>query len=146
MYCILGAPTSRFGGGPQPPSAGPVTNHRCFLHLPLHRQFRPFQITKAIHECSRPATKCCIVLCDGTLKNEQLTMSTLRSGADPAVRLGERFQYYLVVKSHNSLATVREIEYTSQRCCDKTMDDKMALYLECCFPNCTKLWWIKLIF
>ena len=24
MYCILGAPTSRLGGGPQPPSAGPA--------------------------------------------------------------------------------------------------------------------------
>ena len=34
--------------------------------------------------------------------------------------------------------------YTSQHCCDKTMDDKMALYLEFCFPNCKKSWWIKL--
>jgi len=23
----------------------------------------------------------------------------------------------------------------------QTVDDKMALYRECCFPNCTKLWW-----
>jgi len=23
-----------------------------------------------------------------------------------------------------------------QHCCDKTMDDKMALYRECCLPNC----------
>jgi len=33
--------------------------------------------------------------------------------------------------------------YTSQHSCDKTMDGKMALYRECCFPNCTNLWWIK---
>jgi len=25
------------------------------------------------------------------------------------------------------------------------MDVKMALYHECCFPNCTKSWWIKLL-
>jgi len=30
-------------------------------------------------------------------------------------------------------------------CSDKTVDDKMALYCECCFPNSTKLWWIKLL-
>jgi len=42
-----------------------------------------------------------------------------------------------MVKSHNGFATVREIKYTSQHCCDKTKDNKMALYRECCFPNCT---------
>jgi len=35
--------------------------------------------------------------------------------------------------------SVGEMKHTSQHCCDKTMDDKMALYRECCFPNCTKL-------
>jgi len=30
--------------------------------------------------------------------------------------------------------------YTSQHCCDKTMDGKMALYRECCFPDCKKSW------
>jgi len=34
------------------------------------------------------------------------------------------------------------MKYSSQNCCDKTMDDKMALYRKCCFPNCTKSWWI----
>jgi len=29
-------------------------------------------------------------------------------------------------------------EYTSQHCCHKTIDDTMALYRECCFPNSTK--------
>jgi len=37
------------------------------------------------------------------------------------------------------------MRYTSQHCCDKTMDDKMALHRECCFPNCTKSWWMKLL-
>jgi len=33
------------------------------------------------------------------------------------------------------------MEYTLQHCCDKVMDGKMALYRECCFPDCTKSWW-----
>jgi len=33
---------------------------------------------------------------------------------------------YLAVKSHNSFTTVREMKYTSQPCCDKTMDDRMT--------------------
>ena len=40
---------------------------------------------------------------------------------------------------------IREMKYTSQHCCDKTMDGQMALYRECCFPNCTKSWWTKLL-
>jgi len=40
---------------------------------------------------------------------------------------------YLAVKSHNGFATVRGMKYTSQDCCDKTMEDNMALYRECCF-------------
>jgi len=31
-------------------------------------------------------------------------------------------------------------EYTSQHCCDKTMDDKVVLHRGCSFANCTKLW------
>jgi len=42
--------------------------------------------------------------------------------------------------SQVSFATVGEVRYSSQNFCDKTMDDKMALYRECCFPNCIKLW------
>jgi len=38
------------------------------------------------------------------------------------------------------VTTVREMKYTSQHCCDKTMYGKMGLYRECCFPNCTKSW------
>ena len=36
---------------------------------------------------------------------------------------------------------IREMKYTSQDCCDKTMDGQIALYHECCFPNCRKSWW-----
>jgi len=32
------------------------------------------------------------------------------------------------------------MKYISQNCCDKTVDDKMTLYREFCFPNCTKVW------
>jgi len=49
----------------------------------------------------------------------------------------------LVVKPGNGFTTAREMKYTSQHSCDKTMDDKMALYRECCFRNCTKSWWVK---
>ena len=33
----------------------------------------------------------------------------------------------MVVKSHNSFDTARDIKYTSQNYCDKTLDDKMAI-------------------
>jgi len=42
--------------------------------------------------------------------------------------------------AHHRFTTVREMKYTSQNFCDKSMDDKMALYCECCFPNCTQSW------
>jgi len=35
--------------------------------------------------------------------------------------------------------TAREMKYSSQHCCDKTMDGKVALYREWCSPNCTKI-------
>ena len=57
---------------------------------------------------------------------------------------GGRFQKYLVVKRRFGVYIVREMKHTSQHCYDKIMDGKMALYRECCFPNCTKSWWIKL--
>jgi len=38
------------------------------------------------------------------------------------------------------------MKYTSQNCCDKTMDDKMALNRERCFPtSCTQSWRAKLL-
>jgi len=37
------------------------------------------------------------------------------------------------------------MRYTSQHCCNKKMDDRMALYRECCFPICKILWWTKLL-
>ena len=47
---------------------------------------------------------------------------------------------HLAVKFRYGFTTIREM-----KCCDKTMDGKMALYRECCFPNCTKSWWKKLL-
>jgi len=38
-----------------------------------------------------------------------------------------------LVKSHDGFAAVREMKYTSQHCCDKTMEDKMAVTRECFF-------------
>jgi len=67
------------------------------------------------------------------------------AGADPANKFRGRFQYYVAFKPHYTFTTLREMKYTSQNCCDKTMDDTMGLYRECCFPNCKKLWWIKIL-
>jgi len=36
------------------------------------------------------------------------------------------------------------MKYIAQHCCDKTVNDKTALYREC-FPNCTRLRWIRLL-
>ena len=70
----------------------------------------------------------------------------LTAGADKAsiVRRGD-FSNIWLVKSHYCVTIVRAMKYISQHCCDKTMDRKMALNFECCFPNCTKSWWIKLL-
>jgi len=46
---------------------------------------------------------------------------------------------YVVVKSHYGFATAREIKSTSQHCCNKTMDNRMALYRDQCdISNMTK--------
>ena len=37
------------------------------------------------------------------------------------------------------------MKYTSQHCCDKTVDRNMALYRKCCFPIGTKSCWMKLL-
>jgi len=49
------------------------------------------------------------------------------------------------VKSHCEFNTAREMQYTSQHWCHKTIDGKIALYREWCFPNCKKSWWIKFL-
>jgi len=41
---------------------------------------------------------------------------------------------YLANKSHYGFNTVRQMKYSSQHCCDKTMNGQIALYRECCFP------------
>jgi len=63
----------------------------------------------------------------------------LRQRRIRSVNLGEAISVIFLVKSHNGFATVREMMYTSQHCYDKTMDGKMALYRECCFPDCKKV-------
>jgi len=67
-------------------------------------------------------------------------MPVLTPGQIQPIGLGGRFQQYLLVKSHDEFTTLREMKYASQHFCDKTMDGKMALYCECCFPNCTQSW------
>ena len=58
-----------------------------------------------------------------------------KAEADPVSKLrGGDFSD--IVKSQNGFAALREMKNTSQHCCDKTMDGKMALYRECCFPDC----------
>ena len=52
------------------------------------------------------------------------------------VRGGANFNNIWQSKSQYAFATVREM---------KSMDGKMALCRECCFPNCTKRWQIKLL-
>jgi len=42
--------------------------------------------------------------------------------------------------SHYGFTTVREMKYTSQHCCDKTIDDRLDLHRVGCFPNCKKSW------
>jgi len=37
------------------------------------------------------------------------------------------------------------MKYTSQHCCDQTVDGKMAWCRECCCPNFTKSWWKELL-
>jgi len=49
-----------------------------------------------------------------------LQQQAIGSGACPVSKvMGGAFQYYLVVKFHNSFATVREMKHTSQsqHCC-----------------------------
>jgi len=59
------------------------------------------------------------------------------SGPDPVSKVRGAIQEYLAVNSRNGFTTVREMKYASQYCCVKTMNCKLALYRECCFPNCT---------
>jgi len=67
-------------------------------------------------------------------------------GEDPASKVrGVRFKYNMLVISHYGFTAVKEIKYSSQHCSDKTMGEKMALYCECCFSNCTKSWSTKLL-
>jgi len=60
----------------------------------------------------------------------------LAAGADPASKfMGcgvSNIGWSSLIKASLS---VRGMKYTSQHRCDKRMDDKMALYRECCFLN-----------
>jgi len=55
---------------------------------------------------------------------------TLQQGRIQSVWLEGAISMILGDKSHNVLATVREIKYTSKHCCNKTMDDKMTLLFQ----------------
>jgi len=59
------------------------------------------------------------------------------------VSLGGTISVIFGNQVYKIFATVREMKYTSQNCCHKTIDDEMTLYRECCFPNYTKLWWTR---
>jgi len=77
---------------------------------------------------------CLMVLLWLTFKKILSHHIDLFQGRIKPVRLGGgRFQKHLVVKSHYEFIAVREMNYTSQHCCDKTRGDKMVLYRECCF-------------
>jgi len=72
--------------------------------------------------------------------------STISARADPASKFRGGGDFSNIWQSsHYGFSTVREVMCTSQLCCDKTTDGKMVLHRECCFPNCTKSWWIKLL-
>ena len=121
--------------------APPVIRHpgHCFplanpRHVPVSVQ--PQRNTSEVI----PST--CVQLDNGTPKHSRATNT---AGTDPASKVRGAISLYLVVKSHYGFTTVREIKQTSQHCCDKTMDGKMALYRECYFMNCTKPWSVKLL-
>jgi len=137
MYCIEESICGIVGTFRSPP----VIRHpgHCFplatpRHVPVSVQ--PQRNTSEVI----PST--CVQLDNGTPKHSRATNT---AGTDPASKVRGAISLYLVVKSHYGFTTVREIKQTSQHCCDKTMDGKMALYRECYFMNCTKPWSVKLL-
>jgi len=64
-----------------------------------------------------------------------------QAGRIQPIRLGGGDFSNIWWSSLNNFATVREMKHTSQHYCGKIMYGKMAVYRECCFPNCTKSWW-----
>ena len=83
-----------------------------------------------------------LVLVGLLIKDDSVREASTGAARIQPASLEGRFQKYLAVKSHNHFPTVREMKHTSQKCCDQRMDDKIALYRECCFPICTKSWWL----
>ena len=78
------------------------------------------------------------------------------------VTLGEAISVIFGCQGHNGFAIVREMKYTSQHSCDRTIDDRITfitntetvrtwrkacseMVLICCYPNCSKSWWLKLL-
>jgi len=76
------------------------------------------------------------------LTDSEITMKHGQGWIRP-VRLEGAIPVIFEVHSHNGFATIKDMKYTSQHRCDKTTEGKMSSYRQCCFPNCTKLWWIK---
>jgi len=61
-----------------------------------------------------------------------------KAGASPASNVRMRailLTFGNQVSSRIRSTTVREMKFTSQHCCDKTIGGNVALYRECCFPN-----------
>jgi len=78
-----------------------------------------------------------------SLRNEVVTVRvTIRQGRIQPVRLGRAISVIFGSQVWNIRCCKRD-KYNSQHVCNKTMDDKMALYRECCFSNCKISWWIN---
>ena len=52
---------------------------------------------------------------------------------------------YLVVKSHNGFRYCKKNEVYFTTLLSQNKGRKIAFYRMCCFPNCKKTWWIKLL-
>jgi len=61
-------------------------------------------------------------------------------GVDPASKVRGAISVIFGSQVSLRLRCCKRVKYTSQHCCVKTMDDKMALYREFGFLNCTKPW------
>jgi len=72
---------------------------------------------------------------------------TLGTEADPVSKVKEGdFSNIWQSTSHNSFATVRGMKCTTQHCCDKTMDDKMAFKSRMLFFEFSKIMLNKVAF
>ena len=80
-----------------------------------------------------------------TIRGLCLGKCWVRAGVDPAsnVRGGDFSNIW--IQFEHRFTTERELSRFHNTAVKKTVDGKMSLYRECCFPNRTKSWWIKLL-